>query len=748
MEIKNVYNIDTTPAQKSLSDLTNSTKKQEEASNKAFSGKEVESYTDKLKRLDDELKGQQKIIDDSKAKMQEYANSNKKAYKDAQTDLRGAKEIQKEITKEIQNTTKAQKEHISVSDRATSAIKKLGGAIAATFAVHQLVEFGKKSIEVYLEAEKAEKKLSFALGERHKLTEGMIIQAKRLQEVTIVSKEQILNMYAFAAAQGYSADQIDKLTEAALQFSAVTGRSFEDAFKELAGTLEKGTIEKGLAKLIGKHKELTSEQIKGGAVLDIINEKYKGFAENLGTTSAGKVEIAKNQMRELQEEIGKMLAPQYVKTLSLVRDLIRSILETPTDKFSKDISEGISNLTSGMKKAIKDQASITGDKEGAFKSVVDMYKKELKTLLDEMSLGGLRSSEDIAKYATSEQIARMSVLKNSISQIQTWWVESNRKVSKETKEVDKKEKKVSLDDMMSHIDNLTQIELDGFDKVQQDEITKLANADVKKLEMAKANADVRLEIEQDRINEQLKAEEEAARKEAEIRQATMNVISGITNQFYQYQQAVDESAKQKELAAAADNQQKIKEVNNKYAEKEKERAISQAWINAILGATNAVATANNIYAGIILAAGILVEAGIYTAQIQNTQVSFAKGVIGLKRRPQDKPGIDTIPAWLNEGESVMTTEETQENKELFQAIRNKKRDEYIRRNFIIPEINKAYISSMKKNSDDPAEMIKTLVGGGLNATLDDYELRRKLNETNRLLSIIVEQNQAKPQIRR
>lgn len=254
-------------------------------------------------------------------------------------------------------------------------------------------------------------------------------------------------------------------------------------------------------------------------------------------------------------------------------------------------------------------------------------------------------------------------------------------------------------------------------KDQADELKEIQdNLDKDAEESARERARTELEIERQKERDKL-----------ELQRAAVDTAQMLISSYFSYAQSLDENAKMRELQSAGDNAEKIKQINNKYAEKEKERAISQTWINAILGAANAVATAGNIYAGLVIAAGILASAAWYTAEIQAQPVSFSKGVIKLKRRSKDKMGIDTIPAFLNEGESVMTTEETNENEGLFKAIREGKRDEYIHRNFVVPQIDKEYINKMKRKSDESNESSLTnLISNGIKAELNDYKLRQKL----------------------
>lgn len=83
-------------------------------------------------------------------------------------------------------------------------------------------------------------------------------------------------------------------------------------------------------------------------------------------------------------------------------------------------------------------------------------------------------------------------------------------------------------------------------------------------------------------------------------------------------------------------------------------------------------------------AGIAI--GTIAAQVVPELAGFADGVIDLKRGPHPV-GRDTIPAMLDEGESVMTRDETRRHKDLFLAIRNKELEKFIHEKFVLPELN-------------------------------------------------------------
>jgi hypothetical protein len=94
-------------------------------------------------------------------------------------------------------------------------------------------------------------------------------------------------------------------------------------------------------------------------------------------------------------------------------------------------------------------------------------------------------------------------------------------------------------------------------------------------------------------------------------------------------------------------------------------------------------------------------------------------VIGLKRGG-NPAGRDTIPAMLNEGESVMTTKETNEHKPVLEAIRK-------------GVFDKTY---MKRNDIKRTRIGSILELGKQNNANNNKNIERKLNDIEALMEEI------------
>ena len=93
------------------------------------------------------------------------------------------------------------------------------------------------------------------------------------------------------------------------------------------------------------------------------------------------------------------------------------------------------------------------------------------------------------------------------------------------------------------------------------------------------------------------------------------------------------------------------------------------------------------------------------------------------KRGKNKPGRDTIPAMLNEGERVVTTEKNKKYWDLYEAIDGGKLDRYIEERHVLPKLLKLKKQSEEQRQKSFAESVAAsllTVNGGITG----YEMNR------------------------
>lgn len=219
--------------------------------------------------------------------------------------------------------------------------RALGAAIIAAFSIRAISSFIKTSIAAYDKQVQAERRLFFALEGRQDMYNRLTRQASNLQKVTTFGDEQIIGVQAFLAVQGRTEDQINRTIQAAIGLSTVMGVDIQTAAVQLSGTFEGVTGR--LSRLDGRIKDLSQEQLKNGAAVDILAEKYKGLAEEAAKAGLGQTKQIKNIIVDIKEAFGGAIMRNISGALGTVKNLFSDIREsvstTPIDEIRRQQKE-------------------------------------------------------------------------------------------------------------------------------------------------------------------------------------------------------------------------------------------------------------------------------------------------------------------------------------------------------------------------------------------------------------------------
>lgn len=189
----------------------------------------------------------------------------------------------------------------------------------------------RQAIKAYDEEAQVVKKLEVALGRTSK---ALLDQAALIQKTTIYSDDAVITQQAWAAALGHSEEEIKKMTTAAVGLASGLGIGLDQAMS----MLHKSTLgaAKGLGNLVPGVKEMTAEQLKSGAAIDLVNQKFAGFAEAAAKAGTGPLKQFENRFGDLMEQFGEQALP-----------LLNSVIA----KFEK-LTEWFSKLSPETKKMV------------------------------------------------------------------------------------------------------------------------------------------------------------------------------------------------------------------------------------------------------------------------------------------------------------------------------------------------------------------------------------------------------------
>lgn len=206
----------------------------------------------------------------------------------------------------------------------TTRMKQLGATIGVTFAASQVVSFFKQSVAASQEAEASQARLRNLLLNTNGATEAQIValqnQAKALEKVGVVSADNITVAQSQLATFDLSAAAIGKLTPAILDYvtaekgAAASSDDYKQMTNSLAQALQGNFT--SLTKVGFVLDEATKKQISQGtemeranALVKVLGSTYEGFNAKLRETSEGAMQVALNDFKNLQKEIGDGLKP-------------------------------------------------------------------------------------------------------------------------------------------------------------------------------------------------------------------------------------------------------------------------------------------------------------------------------------------------------------------------------------------------------------------------------------------------------
>lgn len=162
--------------------------------------------------------------------------------------------------------------------------------------------------------------------------ESVTAFADSLARTTLFSDDQIKAGVALAKSFTLTNEEAKRVTQAAIDLSAVTGDSLESSIEILAKTIN-GQLGKSLKALAPELANLTKEQLAAGDAVDVIAGKFSGSALAATKTFGGQVSILTKELSELSEEFGKLVTgnDRASTSVSFITEVIRT--------FSKEISD-------------------------------------------------------------------------------------------------------------------------------------------------------------------------------------------------------------------------------------------------------------------------------------------------------------------------------------------------------------------------------------------------------------------------
>lgn len=269
------------------------------------------------------------------------------------------------------------------------------GITAAILAAKKYIETLKQANEAYKVQEKAESALAKAAENNPYLNRESVQHLKdyasEIQNASNFGDEGTIDVMAQLAASGRSESEIMKLVAAAADYAAAKHISLESAVQNLNKSYSGLAGE--LGELFPEVKALTAEQLKNGEAVDIIAQKYKGFAKEAADSGTQ----AKNAFGDFMESIGRIANPAF----EAVNRIAKSFWELMTT--------GMTNFNNALETASRKWGI------GGTKRSVDEGVNLINTEFQDSQTGKMRGAEEVQTKEYLEWLNQELEIRNKIN---------------------------------------------------------------------------------------------------------------------------------------------------------------------------------------------------------------------------------------------------------------------------------------------------------------------------------------------
>jgi hypothetical protein len=204
--------------------------------------------------------------------------------------------------------------------------KAIAGIAAAYLSVRALGSLFESATKAAVEQENAVTRLNNSLKLAGSFSEEASNTfrdfADKMQLATNVEDEQVLALASLARNYTKTNEAAIDMTKTAIDLAAATGVDAETALRQLGGTLSGVTGQ--LGKLTPELKNMTEAQLKAGAAVDILGQRFQGAAAGQINTFSGRIDALKIQFGELLEVIGGKIvqSPAIISALGAITQAI------------------------------------------------------------------------------------------------------------------------------------------------------------------------------------------------------------------------------------------------------------------------------------------------------------------------------------------------------------------------------------------------------------------------------------------
>lgn len=444
--------------------------------------------------------------------------------------------------------------------------------------------------------------------------------------------------------------------------------NLQNKYQDVSATMQPTGTQLGVNKVKKEIADLTFQ-------LGLVNTKYANLAEEL-YKSIGKVidpRTLTGSFEQSAKDSEKIVNNQNDKAIKSQKKYFDIILKLTNDQFKKSIKL-IQNENKARIKAEEDYEKMLEDSIQRRENSLEELKNELNDQTDNIINNRERELNNELKFLEQQRNARLNEFSNNAEEQD----KINQFFDKRRLELEKDANKKILEARINLLNQLRKLAVSTGDENLIGEIDKqISEIELKIIELGKITGegleppDPKKLIEQ--IGEVITGVSDSVF--SVLNSQVQAYINGLDKAIDKSKSALDEIRANSEdfnarqLEIEKERLEKLETERARAVEREKTLAQVQIAINASIAISKALIEgggfASAVTVGLTIASLI---AGLAQARAAAGN-AFFKGVEYLERG-QNKPGRDTIPAMLNEGERVITTDTNDRYWDVLTAVHN------------------------------------------------------------------------------
>lgn len=258
-----------------------------------------------------------------------------------------------QAVKGLDNFTQQVGGNVNSIESKFSGLTKIFGAVVAGFTVSKIIDGLQAVTAEAAEAEEITNRMNLALKASGDYSDAAAREfealADEIARTTKYDNDLVKSQVALAKQFNTTNKEAAKLIKAATQLASATGVDLSTAVQQLGQTLD-GTAGR-IAQTVPELQTLTAEQLRAGAAIDVVANRFKGFAEGELNTFNGAVAQSKNAYNDLLEAMGDSI----VKNRTVIESYkqITKVLQAFGEYVSQNSKEISVFVSYGILKAVE-----------------------------------------------------------------------------------------------------------------------------------------------------------------------------------------------------------------------------------------------------------------------------------------------------------------------------------------------------------------------------------------------------------